>query len=862
MRPVSIVAILSLIPLLPACSGEERLSPLACDPFRGAGGFEVGDAEGHPDPLGAKAAGQARAGRIRDAAAFPQPAHGRQRIEEGDFVLANGRIAAVIEDRGLSDGYGRFGGELIAVDAIGEDGRPRGVSRYLETLAGIGVELIDPESVAVLRDGADGGEAVVRVAGTLRPIPFMEGSLGSLFPRRYGLAAAQDFVLEPGAEVLRVRLHVVNPRPEPIDFGVERTDTDEFIGFFHHSHSRMVTPELAYAAPEGFVSWVGFDGGPWSFAWRSPRGPLEFGLTQSGFALFWGDGFAADACSVTTIEQAEIIAGGPHDDGLREAVRRVDGEAPWRAVSGSLLDAAGAPVAGAWIHALDAAGHHVGRTRTGDDGSFSIHAPPSDDVILVPRKRGYPAHAGVTAPPGEESVSLAFAPHAVLHVVATDADSGGPLPVRVQVIPAEAQPATPAEFGDLDEVGGRLHQDFAVTGEATLPVPPGEHRVIVSRGYEWELADVTVTAAAGETLEIAAPLVRSVDSTGLLCADFHVHSWFSADSSDSLEHKVKGAVADGLDIPVSSEHEWVADFQPVIERLGLTQWAFGVASEELTTFTFGHFGVVPLEPHEHEVNAGAIDWIGKDPASVFQAVRARPEAPALIINHPSSSAFGGYFRAAQYDRDAGHGDPAMWSDDFDAVEVFNASDLEENRDASLADWFSLLDHGHRVFAVGSSDSHHIRTSPVGYPRTCMWFGHDDPAALTPDAVRDALGSGASTVSGGLTMTVSGPNGERPGETVLAPGGAATLTVTVQAPSWIRADTLETFVNGESISVEPLLPLGAGPGKRFVNQVQVSVDASRPRTWVVFHAKGETDLAPLHPGKRPFAASNPVFLQTM
>jgi hypothetical protein len=40
--------------------------------------FEVGDANGHPDPFGARAAKQARASRIKDGATFPQPAHGRQ----------------------------------------------------------------------------------------------------------------------------------------------------------------------------------------------------------------------------------------------------------------------------------------------------------------------------------------------------------------------------------------------------------------------------------------------------------------------------------------------------------------------------------------------------------------------------------------------------------------------------------------------------------------------------------------------------------------------------------------------------------------------------------------------------------------
>jgi hypothetical protein len=76
---------------------------------------------------------------------------------------------------------------------------------------------------------------------------------------------------------------------------------------------------------------------------------------------------------------------------------------------------------------------------------------------------------------------------------------------------------------------------------------------------------------------------------------------------------------------------------------------------------------------------------------------------------------------------------------------------------------------------------------------------------------------------------------------------------------VSADTLEVIVNGETVSVEPLLPLGGGTGKTFMNQVQVSVDPARQVSWVVFHAKGESDLAPLHPGRRPFAASNPVFL---
>src|SRR5687767_12650829 len=59
--------------------------------------FETGDPFGHGDPYGAKAAGQARAGILAREADVVQPAHGRQRIEVGDFVLVNDKIAVAIE---------------------------------------------------------------------------------------------------------------------------------------------------------------------------------------------------------------------------------------------------------------------------------------------------------------------------------------------------------------------------------------------------------------------------------------------------------------------------------------------------------------------------------------------------------------------------------------------------------------------------------------------------------------------------------------------------------------------------------------------------------------------------------------------
>lgn len=856
--------ILFLAPLLASCSSTDPVVPDPPDPpgptcKLADAVFEAGDPVGHADPLGAAAAKQARAGRIGDASMVPQPAHGRQRIEAGDYLIINDKIAVVIEDKGLSDGYARFGGEILSVDRVGEGGKPMGLSLYGETLMGVGIRMINPTSVTVLHDGSDGGEAVVRVTGPIQPIPFLNGPISALFPRDYELQMAYDYVLTPGAEAIIIRVGVINPGLTPINFYEEGQGSDELFGFFQHSRSQIVTPESGFGKPtEASSAWVGFDGGPSGFAFRTRGAPLLFGTEQSGFDLFWGQGFVVDACARTTKDRVEIIVGGPEYDGLREAIRRTSGEPAWRAVTGTLVDGKGLAVADAWVHGLDDKGLYLTRTRTDEKGAFVVHAPPGAPISLIPQKLGYPSPAAVVVDKGSTTAALTLGATATLHVVtAGDATKA---PVRIQVIPTKPEPGTPEGFGFDDEVDGRLHQNFALAGEATLTVPPGEHRIIVSRGYEWELFDTTVTVAAGETKEISAPLAHSVDTTGAMCADFHIHSMFSADSSDSVSHKVAGAVADGLDIPVSSEHEWVTDFQPVIKSLGVAPWAFGMASSELTTFAWGHFGVVPLTPHDGVLNHGAVEWIGRTPAEVFKHVHELPEKPILIVNHPRGSGFGGYFSAAAYDGVKDTGDPELWSNDFDAIEVFNDSDFEKNRNDSVADWFALMNHGHKVSATGSSDSHHLRTSPVGYPRTCFQLGHDDPTKLTPKAVRDAVAGADSTISGGLFMTVAGPGGERPGATVMTAGGSATFLVTVQAPSWIAANTLETIVNGKTVAMEPLLPIGAGPAKKFANQVTVKLDPGAAHNWVVFHAKGETDLAPLHPGRRPFAVSNPVFLK--
>lgn len=807
--------------------------------------------DGHADPTGAKAAGQARAGRIKDASMIVQPVDARQRARVGDFMIANDKIAAIIEDKGLSDGYARFGGELLVIDRVGPDGKMLGQSRYGETLAGYAGQMIDPESVGVLADGSDGKEAVIRVVGTLKIVPFLAAFASALHTT--GWRAAMDFALAPGAEVLHVRGTLLNPTEE--DRTLIGLDTSMH-GFFHSSRGRLFTPEKGFGDPEN-AAWAAFEASSdeTTFAWRADA-PLKFTLNISGFQWFNGPSLDVPACTVKTFPFADVIVGGPGIDGLREAIRRTDALPAWRAVSGSVKDGFGAPVAGATVSVQAADGSLLTHTTSDAQGAFVVHAPP-ENVAITAYAAGYPAGAPAMIGPNDSTAPLALEKHGTITVHATELGSARKVPVRVQVVPDMAVAPPAPVLGIRDEANGRIHQAFALSGDITLPVPPGSHRVIVTHGYEWEAFDQKVTVAAGMDTAVSVTLAHSVDTTNFMCADFHIHSFYSADSNDPVVYKVSGAVADGLDIPVSSEHEWVVDFGPIVKQLGMEDWAFGMPSEELTTFAWGHFGVVPLQPKPDLVNNGAVEWIGKQPPEMFSNVAALAEKPVLVINHPSGSgALGAYFTAAEYDRATNKGKDPLWSDQFEAIECMNDSDFEANRTKVIADWFAMLNAGKLRTCVGNSDSHHLRDSPVGYPRTCFDFGHDDPKKLSPEIVRDALRSGRSVVSGGLYMTVKGPNGEGPGDKLAAGTGSVPFVITAAAPSWLDvAGNVEVIVDGQTIAMQPLAPDVVANGKHWTATVNVDRTAKK---WVVFHVKGKGDLSPLHPGRNAFAMSNPIF----
>ena len=894
--------------------------------------------------------GDVRAGRL-SADQLPEDPNGLALYEVGDFALVNEHIALIIEDDEVSDLYLPFAGLILGV-ARYEDGALVDRADYNEIGIGLRRFLVAAETVSLINDGTDGNPAVVRAERPLRAIPFLEDILGDTAVGNLLLGGPPptdetfqstrvqvDYELSPGAEHVDVFYALDSPltaAPVYLIFQSQRMNPYVPGQGFGTGDLALPYPYMAYA-----------DDSAVSYAIEAPSGPMK-----SVFEPVASFGFSDPEISgvmplvATTIEFAadtrehlmQIHVGGPGIDGLLQAIARTNGE-PIRTITGTVRNADGSVAEGVRVHAetTDDDPVYLTRATTGADGAYGISVPESQEVQLLAYRRGDGISDAQLVEASSTSADLTLPEKGAIRVTATDTGSSAPLPVRVQVIPEAGAFQPPDNFGEpVVPRDDRLHVVFPADGKALLSVPAGDHRVVVSRGYEYDIVDTTVAVKAGAETPVNAALTRVVDSTGVMCGDFHIHTHRSPDAPDSPEFKLMAAAGDGVELPVRTDHEFVAAFEPVVATTGLGAWMYGLSALELTTFSWGHFGVFPLEPDPSLPNDGFVWWNGLtdtgaveifEPVPVMNDARNRPGEPEVIIFHPRTppGSGGGFSAVSGGEYFAGKGtlggldatnaggvdyDPATdtilredideetwWDRDFRVVEVFNDRSFEENKQndgriypgdpaedlsseiGTVDDWFGLLNSDERdgMFVVGSSDSHSVmRGSPVGYPRTCVIVGTDDPEVLrantdTPQMIKDRVRNGRAVINGGMYILALG-SGKGPGHTIEG-AGPYPINVEVQAPLWVgNVELIEMWLSMAGVVTRTEIAVGTdqeidnGSVQRFSQSVMVPDGAD----WVVFHARGAYDptipnrndqtqtLDPVHPGRLPFGVTNPIF----
>ena len=455
-----------------------------------------------------------------------------------------------------------------------------------------------------------------------------------------------------------------------------------------------------------------------------------------------------------------------------------------------------------------------------------------------------------------------LAPHGGLSFEIVDDTTNQRIPGKLTLIPVNG--TKPLQFSkdigvEAENSLAAYNRVFSLSGVGVLAVPLGTYDITVSRGIEWTIKTerMTITPVGAE---LHARLEHVIDTPHWLSGDFHVHAASSPDSHVPMRDRVYEFVADGVDMIVSTDHNVVANYAPVIADLHAEKLLASATGDEITTANWGHFGAFPL-PHELEAEGhGAIPVKGKKPIDLFADVRKRAPDAIIDVHHPRLQKGIGYFYLGKFDDKKDEATRKGFSYDFDAIEILNGYQ-DTNRssiDRVLQDWFSLLDRGHLVTGTGNSDTHHLHYNLGGYPRNYVRLDNDDPGTATGGDVAKALKAHHAFFTTGpfVEFTVGKTD---IGDLAPAPGGKATATIVVRAAPWVSVSRVIVYVAGREATRWDVPPSQATERFRKNYDLQVSND-----TYMVVRVEGDASLAPVVGGGAdhnvtPFALTNPIFL---
>ncbi|MFC1655061.1 CehA/McbA family metallohydrolase, partial [Myxococcota bacterium] len=373
-----------------------------------------------------------------------------------------------------------------------------------------------------------------------------------------------------------------------------------------------------------------------------------------------------------------------------------------------------------------------------------------------------------------------------------------------------------------------------------------------TRGFEYEMDRVTIESD-GTELALDFVLPRVVDSSGYLGGDFHIHAQYSPDSSVLPEHRVRTALAEGLEILTMTEHDTIRDFGPVVNSLGAGGFVQAVAGSEITTYLYGHFNAWPLTEKPDHYNYGGIEWFDTWAPDLLQRIRDSESRDVIIqVNHPRSASIGGYFNAVELDIATGTiGRWDNWTDDFDVVEVFNGGCGNGNRE-ELLDWIDFVNRGYRISVGGGTDSH-SEFSELASPRVYLQ-SDQDVEAFTHDELVQNFREMRVFVSCGpfIRFTI---DGKGLGETLSA-AGPVTAYVHVEAPSYMTLTEIRILRNGEVAWSLPASDWPPGDGAvRFDGVIELDPGSD---CWYALEVVGSGGQHPIT-GDTPYAITNPIYI---
>lgn len=788
----------------------------------------------------------------------------------GDYLLENDKIRVAVDQPGRTLVHVPFGGNIVDADLK----RPEGEAGR-DGLGNLGLlysfgRAVETKRVEVLRDGSQGGPAVVAATGVDQGNDLISiqanidkqvsGIKLLIDPEKpQNLRTTTYYVLSPGQE----RVRIVSALCNDGDSQVTTTFADVSSGggtmdFFNPSQCKGTWGQSDCIIDP--LPWLGWNGDGVAYGYRSYK-PNEPSQPDTNAALYLSGTVASiasmkDLSGVLSWVDAQnrnqpgriVIPSKKSHLFVRDLVvapTLSDVDAVWLTLDGAAKGTAtvtvkdnGAPVANARVIAEQNDGS-LTRLRslatTDAQGKATLTLAPGSyrlTAALLGRSLSPPQSVNVLDS-SNVAVDLTLAPTRVLTVHAKDV-GGAALPAKVVVrCNASACAKPPSAFARFAEVEEQADNVAALayvppSGTTTVALYPGAYEVTVTHGPEFSMWPDTAPAV-GQVVDLStadqtvtAVLARVVDTTGWVSADLHVHAVNSADSSAPHEGRVLAFVAEGVDVLVATDHDFITDYRPVIEALGAKAHVASVIGDELSP-NFGHHNAFPLNRNE-TANGGAVDWAGGSaaptlrPGDFYALTRSLFPGAFVQVNHPRSK--NGIFETFQLDTLTGatHMDPTteriavpadstpadtkLFSSAFDGLEVQNGVSPQT---AALNDWMLFLSRGLVRTATSVSDTHSVFSSPAGYGRTYVKTGTDTALAFDEGRFIAGLKSQTAVGTNGPFLSVTAqkldgadaPTGTAVdvGETLsVSSGQKVRITVTVQAPEWMQFDRMELYTH--------------------------------------------------------------------
>ncbi len=642
--------------------------------------------------------------------------------QPGDFLLENqhGRIAVLAARHSL--GPGLHGGSIVDADVHRADpatSAGRGRDQLAELFPTANMDVMHPleGSVELVSDGSDGGPAVIRTVAARQPFLTLLDGLWSIVG-----APPYTFVNEyravPGVDwfELHTEVHYADIDDEDADAYLPGPLAPEVIAAPGHETS---FPLINWAIESGvvlgdfylqggsvdvFAPGIGFDedGAVFESMQRGENTfiePFQFPFI-AGVAdgVSYGLAPATGDLWVPLFTASQTVAVGGATDGDGSSARFAEGTAlsydryfflghgdvgsildqylearaiPFGTVSGFVVEGSTqAAASGVDVFVYEpGADKPYSQFRTdvhpddrSEDGSFGGRLPVGRWELMA-HSRGRPdgTRVAVDVRRGEEvEVLLDIGRTGVLTFRVRD-ERGRAVPSKVSIFPVGAtQPSRDPVLGDGFIGGAPEAVLFALYGEGEVELAPGTYQAIASRGLEYELdisEPFTIDGAVGAELDLM--VERSVDTTGWISADLHVHAQHSHDSGVVLADRVRTMVSEGVEFFASTDHDFLVDYAPTVELLGMEPWVQTAVGNETTTVEVGHFLGFPLaQDFLAEAGGGReeVDWTGKTPQEIIDSLRLMGAAggadPAIFVGHPRDGILG-YFDQFGFDPTAG-----------------------------------------------------------------------------------------------------------------------------------------------------------------------------------------------------------------